>query len=159
MPIKKRAWIIYITIQNFCENLNLHVHLSLMTYCWEKSNKLSKKFRLTTLAFQSVEQFYLGRKNKISIFNNNPDKPLNPKKVTFNYSHLNICTHSTFFIYSFMFLRRPKNLTKSSPLIWRYVVYTGGQYVWVDKPFYYDPRRSERVTSMMMPLPCPSSSR
>ena len=70
-----------------------------MTCYREKSSNLSKKFRLTKLASQSVEQFYLGRKNKISIFNNNPDELLNPKKVTFNYSHLNIFTHSTFFIY------------------------------------------------------------
>ena len=38
-------------------------------------------------------------KNKISIFNNNPDKTLNPKKVNFDYSLLNIFTHSTFSMY------------------------------------------------------------
>ena len=39
-----------------------------MTYCWEKLSHLSKKFRLTTLASQSIGQFSLDRGKKVQIF-------------------------------------------------------------------------------------------
>ena len=39
-----------------------------MAYCWEKLSHLSKKFRLTTLASQSVGQLCLDRGKKVQIF-------------------------------------------------------------------------------------------
>ena len=49
----------------------IHVIITILrTYCWEKSNNLSKRAlekRLPTLASQSVELFYLDRKTKFQI--------------------------------------------------------------------------------------------
>ena len=42
-----------------------------------------------------------------------------------------------------------------------FILYTPGGFVWGDRPFHLvnGPRRSGRVTSMMMPRPFPSISR
>ena len=56
-----KTWMDYCEgLPRSCENLNFPAHLPLITCCGEKSSKLSKKFRPTTLDSQSVEQFCMG---------------------------------------------------------------------------------------------------
>ena len=88
-------------------------HICLKWHATEKNQATSKK--VYTKYTQSVEE--KTKLTRISIFNNNPDEPLNPKKVTFNYSHLKFFTNSTFFIFkdSHFDILFPVNYFKTFP--------------------------------------------
>ena len=69
-----------------------------MTCCWEKSSNVSKKFRLTLLASQSVQNSNSNFHNSLSDLHKNPGKFLN-KRHLYKWNAIQIQLHKNTFLH------------------------------------------------------------